>query len=301
MQDGPGIRTTIFMKGCPLRCPWCHSPESQQFYPQISWMSIRCRGLDACGKCLPACSKGAITPGPTAIDPATQTEIRHIEINRAVCDNCGDCTAVCFQKALYLCGTDYTVDELANRVCKDKPFYDNSGGGVTISGGEPLYQLEFVLQLLKDLKKRGIHTALDTTGYAPGDSISAVLPYTDLFLFDLKMMDSERHQKATGVPNAPILENARKIASAGGKMQIRIPVIPKFNDSDENIRQTAVFCKSLDQAVSLVQLLPYHNLGVMKHRRIGERLVLEAQPPSDEKIAQIMELLESYGLAVTVH
>ena len=302
VQDGPGIRTTVFFKGCPLRCPWCHSPESQQFHPQLSWMSTRCAGLLQCPKCLQACAKGAISPGRTARNPATGEEIRHPHIDRSICDHCGDCVEVCFRKALYLCGTDYTVEELLNRVCKDIPFYEHSGGGVTISGGEPLCQPQFVLQFLNGLKERGVHTALDTTGYAAFDVINPLLPHTDLFLYDLKHMDSEQHRIMVGVPNEEILDNARKIAEAGGKFQMRIPVIPDFNDSEENIRETGLFCRSLGPAVTVVQLLPYHNLGIMKYQRIDDsKVVLEAVPPSEAKIQNLKEILESLGLPVTVH
>jgi pyruvate formate lyase activating enzyme len=302
VQDGPGIRTTVFLKGCPLRCPWCHSPESQQFCAQLSWMSMRCPGVAICGKCLDACSKGAISPGKLTPHAVTQQEIRLIHIDRSLCDNCGDCTAACVQKALVLCGRDYTVEELVRRVCKDIPFYEHSGGGVTISGGEPLSQPDFILQLLKSLKECGIHTALDTTGYAPYRVIEAVLPYTDLFLYDLKHMNSGQHRIVTGVPNELILENARRIAKAAGKMQIRIPVIPSFNDSEETIRETGMFSRSLGEAVTVIQLLPYHNLGVMKYQRIDDgKVVLEAEPPSDEKIRSLKELLENLGLPVTVH
>jgi pyruvate formate lyase activating enzyme len=302
VQDGPGIRTTIFLKGCPLRCPWCHSPESQQFHAQLSWLSMRCVGIEQCGKCLAACSKGALSPGQLTRHAATHEDIRHIHIDRDRCDNCGDCAAVCFPQALYLCGTDYTVEELVKRVCKDAPFYEHSGGGVTISGGEPLSQPEFLLSLLKRLKERGIQTALDTSGYAPRTLIERALPHTDLFLYDLKHMDSEQHRIVTGVSNELILENASAIAKAGGKMQIRIPVIPDFNDSAENMRRTSMFCKSLGAALTIIQLLPYHQLGVMKYLRIDDRkTVLEATPPSDGKIQFIKELLEDFRLPVTVH
>jgi pyruvate formate lyase activating enzyme len=302
VQDGPGIRTTVFLKGCPLRCPWCHSPESQQFYAQLSWMALRCVGVEKCGKCLAACSKGAISRGKSVRHPATQEDIQHIHIDRALCDNCGDCTAVCYPKALVICGTDYTVDELLLRVSKDIPFYEHSGGGVTISGGEPLSQQEFTLQLLKRLKECGIHTALDTSGFAPFESFERILPFTDLFLYDLKHMDSTQHKTVVGVPNELILENASKIAKARGKMQIRIPVIPDFNDSEESIRKTGLFCKSLGEAVSVIQLLPYYNLGVMKYQRIDDsRIVLEAEAHSDDQIRSLKELLEGLGLPVTVH
>jgi len=302
VQDGPGIRTTVFLKGCPLRCPWCHSPESQQFHAQLSWMAMRCAGIEKCGKCLDVCSRRAISPGKIVQHPATQENIGHIQIDRSLCDNCGDCAAVCYHKALYICGTDYTVEELLERVSKDKPFYEHSGGGVTISGGEPLCQPEFTRQMLRRLKKAGIHTALDTSGYASYEIMESVLPYTDLFLYDLKHMDSAQHKAVVGVPNELILANAQKLARAGAKMQIRIPVIPDFNDSEESVRETGVFCRSLGEAVTIIQLLHYHNLGVMKYQRIDDsRIVLEAKPPSDEAIRSLKELLENLGLPVTVH
>jgi pyruvate formate lyase activating enzyme len=302
VQDGPGIRTTVFLKGCPLRCPWCHSPESQEFHAQLCWVSMKCVGIEECGKCLDACAKGAVSPGQFSQHAATRKSIQHIHIDRTICDDCGDCAEVCYRNALYMCGTDYTVEDLLHRVLKDRPFYEQSGGGVTISGGEPLSQPEFVLQLLKRLKECGIHTALDTTGHTKYDVIEKVLPYTDLFLYDLKHMDSGRHKTMTGVPNERILENAHKIAQAGGRMQIRVPVIPDFNDSPDSIRETGIFSKSLGDAVTVIQLLPYHNLGVMKYHRIHDgRIVLEAAPPTDEKIRSLKELLESLGLPVTVH
>ena len=302
VQDGPGIRTTVFLKGCPLRCPWCHSPESQQFHTQLSWISMRCVGIDECTKCLDACTKGAISPGKTTQHAVTREPIRHIYIDRTICDNCGDCAKVCYRNALYMCGTDYTVEDLLSRLLKDKPFFDQSGGGITISGGEPLSQPEFVLQLLERLKECGISTAVDTTGYTQCDIIKKILPYTDLFLYDLKHMDSATHKAVTGVPNGLILENAEKIAKDGGKMQIRIPVIPNFNDSAESIRETGKFCLSLGGAVTIVQLLPYHSLGVMKYQRIDDsKPVLEAEAPSDEKIQSLKELLQNLGLPVTVH
>lgn len=302
VQDGPGIRTTVFLKGCPLRCPWCHSPESQEFYDQLSWIALRCLGLEACGRCLGKCPHDAIAPGRTAVQAATQTEIQLPHVDRKLCDNCGACTEKCYPKALYMCGEDYTVERLVARVCKDEPFYKKSGGGVTVSGGEPLCQSDFTLAVFKELKARGIHTALDTTGYVPWGRIEAVLPYTDLFLYDLKHMDSHDHNVMVKVPNERILENAMKIAERGGKMQVRIPVIPSFNDSEENLRATAEFCLRLGDALTVIQLLPYHNLGVMKYQRLDEdAVVMEAIPHTDEQVQGFRDLIASYGLPVTVH
>ncbi len=302
IQDGPGIRTTVFLKGCPLRCPWCHSPESQEFYTQLSWISLRCQGIEKCGRCLNACEKGAVSPGRMSRNSVTNEEIQLVHINRRLCDNCGACAAVCGPKALFLCGTDYTAEEILERVCRDLPFYRTSGGGVTVSGGEPLCQPQFTAALLRALKERDIHTALDTTGFVPYDRLEAALPYTDLFLYDLKHMDSAQHKAVIGVPNELILENAEKLAAAGAKLQIRIPVIPNFNDSKDNIRKTGRFCLALGAAVEIIQLLPYHNMGVMKYQRLDEdKVVLEAKPPTEEAVAALRLLLEEMGLPVTVH
>jgi pyruvate formate lyase activating enzyme len=302
IQDGPGIRTTVFLKGCPLRCPWCHSPESQLFQSQLSWLSMRCVGIGKCGSCLNACPNQALSPGKIVKHAVTQEDIQHVQIEWGRCASCGACAAVCYPKALTICGVDYTVDDLTERVSKDIPFYDNSGGGVTISGGEPLCQPDFTLQFLMRLKERGIRTALDTTGYVRYDIFERVLPYTDLFLYDLKHMNGDDHQTVVGVRNELILENAQRLARDGGKMQIRIPVIPQFNDSPEVIRAAGAFCQSLGSAVTMVQLLPYHNLGVMKYARINDaKPALEALPPSDEKIAALKRILEEFELPVTVH
>ena len=302
VQDGPGIRTTAFLKGCPLRCPWCHSPESQLYKKQLSWMSVRCLGLDVCAsRCLDACGKNAIEPGKTGADPASGAEIRLIHVRRELCDDCGECAEQCFAQALYLCGKDWTASELTARLLQDKSFYDMSGGGVTISGGEPLTQIDFVERVLHDLKENGVHTALDTTGYAAWETLERTVPFTDLYLYDLKHMDSKKHEAVVKVPNGPILENVRKLAALGKKLQIRIPVIPKFNHDMENIRATAEFCTALGSAVVMVQLLPYHNWGVAKYLRISDEPVAEATPPSDEYMEKLKDCMSGYGLPVTIH
>ena len=302
VQDGPGIRTTAFLKGCPLRCPWCHSPESQRFDKQLSWMSMRCLGLDACrSRCMNACPKGAIEEGPLKTDVQTGAQLRTIHVKRDLCDDCGECADKCYAEALTLCGKDYTSEELVNRLLQDKNFFDTSGGGVTISGGEALCQIDFIVEVMQGLKANGIHVALDTTGFAPWETVERTTPYVDLYLYDLKHMDSAKHKAAVGVPNERILENAQKLAACGKKLQIRIPVIPRFNEDEENIRATAEFCVALGEAVEVIQLLPYHNMGVMKYLRISDGKPLEAIPPSDEKMAHLRDIMASYGLNVTIH
>ena len=302
VQDGPGIRTTAFLKGCPLHCPWCHSPESQAFYPQLSWISMRCQGTALCeSRCIRACAKGALELGEQRQDAKTGEMLQMVHVKRDVCDNCGDCAKVCYPKALYICGEDYTVEKLAARLMQDKKFYDRSGGGITISGGEALSQADFTVAILKRMKAEGVHTALDTTGFASWETVARTLPYTDLYLYDLKHMDSEKHKLIIGVPNEPILDNARRLAAAGKKMQVRIPVIPMFNNDVENIRKTAEFCKELGEAVTVVQLLPYHNLGVTKYLRISDKPVAEATPPSEAQMQKLKGIMEEYGLPVTIH
>ena len=256
VQDGPGIRTTAFLKGCPLRCPWCHSPESQAFYPQLSWIGMRCQGTALCeSRCLRACTKGALEPGEEREDAKTGELLQTVHVKRDLCDNCGDCARVCYPKALYLCGEDYTVEKLTKRLLQDKKFYQRSGGGVTISGGEALSQPDFTEAILRRMKAEGVHTALDTTGFAPWEVLERTIPYTDLYLYDLKHMDSEKHRKTVGVPNELILANAGRLAAAGKKMQIRIPVIPLFNSDEGNIRASAEFCRGLGEAVTVVGVI----------------------------------------------
>ncbi len=302
VHDGPGIRTTVFLKGCPLRCLWCHSPESQAFQRELSWMEMRCIGVDECGLCIDACAKGGITPGETVKAPGRDGEVRLVTFDRSMCDNCGSCGEVCAAKAVYLCGIEYTVGEVVDRVVKDRAFFERSGGGVTVSGGEPLSQSEFTLALLEECKAAGLHTALDTTGYVRWDILESALPFVDLFLYDLKHMDSAAHRELTGVPNERILENARRLAAAGGKLQVRIPLIPGMNDSTGNVDAAGRLCAELGEAVTVVQLLPYHRLGSAKYKRLQRPDPMPAtDPPEAEEVAAHQLRLERMGLPVVVH
>ncbi len=302
VQDGPGIRTTVFLKGCPLRCPWCHSPESQRFDPQVLWIAMRCLGIEDCGRCMDKCPTGALESGRQTENAATGKTITLPHIQRKLCTDCGACTEKCYPKALYVCGDEWTVQDMVERVYKDKAFYETSGGGVTISGGECLSQPDFTVAFLKGCKELGLHTAVDTTGFVQWEQLERTLPYTDLYLYDLKHMDNAQHEAVIKVPNPLILENVRKLAAAGAKMQIRIPTIPMFNDSIENMTQTAELCKELGDAVTVVQLLPYHNLGVSKYARIDEdKTVMEATPPSDEKMQSLKKIFDDMGVPATIH
>lgn len=303
VQDGPGIRTTAFLKGCPLRCPWCHSPESQHFHKQLSWMSMRCIGTEACKeRCMKACTKGALEYGPKTPDTKNpEIELQLVHVKRDICDDCGDCTDKCYTEALYMCGKDYTVDQLVARLLRDRDFFETGKGGVTISGGECMCQPKFVLEVVKKLKAEGIHIAIDTTGFAQWEHFEAILPYVDLFLYDLKHMDSAKHKAMVDVPNELILENAKKLVEHGAKLQVRIPVIPMFNSDEDNIRKTAEFCASIKEGIEVIQLLPYHNLGVMKYLRISDKPAFEATPPTDKYMEKLKAIMEEYELPVTIH
>ena len=301
VQDGPGVRTTVFLKGCPLRCPWCHSPESQRFDTELNWMNIRCLGIDACGSCLGVCPHDCIKRGETSRN-AIGDEIVYPEVDKTNCDECGICAQSCKATALYMCGTDMTVDEVMHRIERDMPFYEDSGGGVTVSGGECLSQPEFTLELLKRCKELGVHTAVDTTGFIRWEIIETILPYTDLFLYDLKCMDSALHRQVIGVPNELILENAVKIANAGGKLWIRIPVMPMFNESEEHFDRYGEFLSGISDAVVIIQLLPYHKMGTSKYARLlTNQQVFVTEPPSDELMEERKLQLEALGFKVRIH
>ena len=306
VHDGPGIRTTVFLKGCPLSCPWCHSPESQSFRQELSFMDMKCIGTEKCGLCLKQCPNGAVSPGRAEWSEIKQEHIRHIALDFDRCVRCEGypCAKRCFPGALSVAGTYYTVDEIVERVKKDLPFYEKSGsGGVTVSGGEPLAQFPFTLALLRRLKAEGINTALDTTGFAPTERILEAAPYVDTFLYDLKHMDSAEHRRVTGVPNELILANTAALARAGAHFQIRMPVIPGFNDSDENFGAFSDFCLSLGAAVDTVQLLPYHRFGEVKYERLNRKCPMpdSVAPPDEGEIKRRVRQLCSLGLHAVIH
>jgi len=285
-HDGPGIRTLVFMKGCPLRCLWCDNPESQEKYPEVGFAEKNCI---KCGRCLEACSVGAIVESE-----------KGKEINREVCNKCGKCIEVCPVGALKFLGKEMSVEEVIKEVEKDILFYLNSGGGVTISGGEPTMQSEFVEALLKECHKKGIHSAIETCGYARWEDFEKVLRYTDLVLYDLKQMDPVKHKQFTGVSNELILENAKKIAAKGISMIIRVPLVPGYTDSEKNIEAVGEFVKGLG-AVEEICLLPYHRLGESKYKKLGRQYKLQGLLPLDESYLQKLEgLVKSMGLRVQI-
>lgn len=249
IHDGPGIRTTVFMKGCPLRCFWCQNPESQSGRPEILLDRRKCT---LCGACHTVCPNGAVRleeSGPV--------------FDRHICRGCGRCAVVCPSEARSISGKRMTVEEVMREVLKDLKFYENSGGGVTLSGGEPLAQPDFARLIFKGCKQAELHTTLDTCGYAPWPDIEKLLEYVDLVLFDIKHLDASKHQEAAGQDNLLILENARKILKLK-PMRIRVPLIPGFNDSSEAVSGIAAFVKS-ELGCRDLDLLPYNRMGEVKY------------------------------------
>jgi pyruvate formate lyase activating enzyme len=286
IHDGPGIRTTVFFKGCPLRCAWCQNPESRAPAAQLSIVAGRCI---RCGACLDVCPNA---PG-TAPDSAAP-------IDRGACRQCGACVEACPTGARSMAGRRLSVAQLIDEVERDRIFFDESKGGVTFSGGEPLFQADFLLACLAECKSRGLHTALDTCGYAPAETMLAAAAQTDLFLYDLKLMDDGRHVDLVGVSNKTILENLRTLDQRGARLWIRIPLIPEFNDDAENLQATAAFVKSL-KGPPPVHLLPFHRVGRDKYSRFAIPYETEdTQPPTRAHVSRIAAQLAAQGLEVRI-
>lgn len=281
--DGYGIRTTVFLKGCPLKCVWCCNPEGQLGNAEIKFTASLC---NACGKCLRVCSPGAI-----------QIETEVIKIDRGLCTNCGKCIDVCYTGALDYFGKFMTVDEVFNIVKTDEQYYRTSGGGVTIGGGEPTFQAAFTLALLRKCRENYIHTAVDTCGYTRNENGLKVLEEADLLLYDLKHMNPIEHQKCTGVSNELIITNLEKMNDIGKPIIIRIPLIPGYNDSSQNIQATAEFLSRL-KSVERVDLLAYHIFGKIKYEQLGRKYPLNVPSLSDEHLNNIKQTFENYGLKV---
>jgi len=288
IHDGPGIRTDVFLKGCFLQCVWCQNPESHTLSPELYYFQEKCTG---CGQCVAICPEKAIQ----IIKGKSTTD-------RKKCQGCGQCVQICPNDARSLIGTEMTVEEVFKKVIGDELFYKRSKGGMTLTGGEPLFQPDFSKQLLSLCCQAGIHTALETCGYANWETLKDILQYVDLVLFDLKHMDSKKHQEYTGVPNEMILENARNIHhTLKIPMWVRIPVIPGYNDSVENIRATAQFVATELSRSIPVHLLAYHRLGETKYERLGrEGKNLSIAPPANEHMPELQKIVAAYGLETQI-
>jgi pyruvate formate lyase activating enzyme len=273
VDDGPGIRTTVFLKGCPLRCKWCHNPESISPKQELVLHENRCL---RCGDCMTLCKNNAII-----------SEDGKFVTLREFCLACGTCIELCYAEAREIVGKEMTTEEVMVEIEKDVVFFDESGGGVTFSGGEPLLQHEFLVELLEECGKKNIHRVVDTTGFTSASILERVSRSVDLFLYDLKTLDDEKHRAYTGVSNRLILENLRRLAKWNKKVIVRIPIIPGINDDPENIRQTGLFVASLGN-ISEVQLLAYHKTGIEKYHRLGAEYRLEeVAAPSTEDLDDI--------------
>ena len=284
LHDGPGIRTTLFLKGCPLRCWWCHNPESQSVQPEVIYYDDRCI---RCGDCTRACQHGALHLNDRVVQ------------NPDLCQHCGECASACATGARQLAGRWMSVPEVMAEVLKDQIFFDESGGGITVSGGEPLTQPAFVEALLAECRARRIRTALDTCGWADPAVLCKVNEYVDLFLYDLKLMDCERHRLFTGVKNDLILRNLRLLAEQGNAVIVRIPVIPEVNDDTGNIDALCDFLSPL--SLRKIDLLPYHRIGTDKYRRLHLCNQMEGvTPPNAEKMETMAARLRRAGFCVRI-
>jgi pyruvate formate lyase activating enzyme len=280
IHDGPGIRTIVFLKGCPLSCRWCSNPESQKLKPVIMYQEMNCIH---CGRCIVACKKGAISINNKGF------------INRDICTACGECVNVCPASALTMKGRKMTVEQVVKELKKDATTYRRSGGGITLSGGEPLVQSDFSKEIFKACKAQGWHTAIETTGYAKTEIIEKVFPYVDLALMDIKNIDSNIHKEYTGVSNEVILENVKRVSKIT-KVIVRVPVIPEFNSSDESIFKISKFVKTLNN-IDTIHLLPYHTYGQNKYELLGREYFMgKMRTLTQEEIDNLKKIVESHNI-----
>jgi pyruvate formate lyase activating enzyme len=286
VNDGPGIRTTVFLKGCLLSCWWCHNPEGLHRGIEMAYRVERCT---LCGECIDACPQRALGLEETRV-------VR----DEDQCVVCASCATECYGGAHEQVGREISVEELLAELLKDRVFYDESGGGVTFSGGEPLFQYDFLLAALKACKGAGLHTVLETSGLAATDHLEQVRAYTDLFLYDVKVVDDERHKRLTGVSNHRIMENLRHLASAGTALTVRVPLIPGVNDDDGNLDGLAALLSEL-KTVRDIHLLPYHTGAAAKYRSLGMRSRMpNVHPLPGERVQAIADMLSGRGFTVTI-
>jgi len=287
VHDGPGIRTTVFLKGCNLRCAWCHNPETLLPGPQLQVLPAKCIG---CGACLEACPNGAHAVG----------EDGRPVFHRDRCTACGACAAVCYAGALVLVGREMTAEAVVAEVLEDRPFYEESAGGVTLSGGEPLAQRGFAVEVLRRCRDEGLHTAVETNLAAPWDHVAEFLPVTDLFMVDVKLTGSEAHARWTGAPNGEILANVRRLARQEQPMVVRTPVVPGVNDTREQVGAVADLIRTFPN-LAYYELLPYHPLGTGKYQSLGmEYQLADLERPSQEQMDDLAQAAAERGIAVRV-
>jgi pyruvate formate lyase activating enzyme len=288
IHDGPGIRTVVFLKGCGLACHWCSNPECISSRPEIGFFKSLCTN---CGKCAGICPKRALI----------YEENQPPHIDRKRCSGCGTCSSVCYYEALVLYGKEMSVDQVFAAVSRDKMFYQASGGGVTVSGGEVLLQPHFTSGLLDSCRRAGIHTCLETSGYGAESALRQVLPCADLVLFDLKLHDSNQHLRFTGKPNDSILANARIVAASGVEVLFRLPLVPGINDDLQNIQNTAGFLHGLGHEALKIELMPYHRLGKGKYESLDLVYSLsEIQTPIPEQVESVKRSFENLGIGCSI-
>lgn len=293
IQDGPGIRTTVFFKGCPLRCRWCHNPESQSTNLELLLRDNRCIHCEACQV---VCTCNAIGD---FLDDGCKPGMPPTDRN--LCDLCGNCIDVCYSGARVWAGKVTTVSQVMREIQRDIPFYEQSGGGVTFSGGEPLMQAEFLHGLLIACKAENIHTVLDTCGYASWQTLKKIAPWVDLFLYDLKFMDDAQHKIYTGVSNAVIIDNLKQLSEDGHKIMVRVPVVPGITDQKENIRRIAEYLFGFPRP-PIIELVPYHSSAEAKYQALGREYTLAGMiSPTVEQLESVMEIFRSYGLSVSTY
>ncbi len=284
IHDGDGIRTTIFFKGCPVNCAWCHNPESQRYHKELLYFKDRCTG---CGKCVQHCPNGA----NTIIDGKA-------ELDRSKCTVCGICTDWCLSTTRDIAGKEYTVKELVKEAEKDRQFYEQSGGGITLSGGEVMCQdMDYIEELCRILHDKGYSVNIDTCGYAPYENFKRILPYVDTFLYDIKALDKQTHEKFIGVDNTLILENLKKLSADGARINIRIPTISGVNATEEFMNSVVNFLKENSISVAQVNLLPYHNTGKHKYSKLDRDYDTEGifEKPSEESMELFQNIFVKNG------